>query len=137
MTAIAYRDGVMAGDGRVGDKHGDILSDTDVKVFKTKHYLLGTAGEAQSCQMLIEAVKGGYDPGKLRGINAMRVSKKGAIEIFEGRSWYPLHQTYAAIGVGATVAMAAMDLGFDAVKAVRAACKRNFSCGGKVRKVQW
>lgn len=47
-----------------------------------------------------------------------------------------LRGAYHAIGSGAACALAAMDAGADAVKAVRIACKRDIYSGGRVRSVK-
>jgi hypothetical protein len=136
MTIIAYRDGVMAGDGRMSTKTGDIIFEDDTKVFKAGDYLLGVAGDADACEFLIDSVKKGYAPGKYK-CTAMRVDRAGKIEVYEGSGWFPMFKGYGAIGAGDLPALVAMDAGADAVTACKAAIKRNGRCGGKIRTVKW
>lgn len=137
MTVIVYKDGVMAGDGRLTDKRGVIVGENDTKVFKTADYLVGVAGEADACQILLEATQNGNNPGKLKGTDGLRVSRFNQIEIYEGLCWFRVNNDYAGIGAGADFAMIACDLGFSAVEACRAAMKRHALCGGRIRKVSF
>lgn len=134
MTVIAYRDGVMAGDGRVAlGKTGDIITDTDVKVFRIGEYVFGFAGHGANCLKLKAAMETGNNIA-LKDTYGLRASP-GLIELYEGSDWYPVTESYMAIGIGEVAAMTAMDMGASALEAVKAAFKRNCLCGGKITKV--
>jgi ATP-dependent protease HslVU (ClpYQ) peptidase subunit len=127
----------MAGDGRMtAGKSGVILSDNDIKVFHAGDYLLGVAGDASGSEMLIAATITGHNPGRLKGTIGLRADKKGRLEVYED-SWFSLNEKFASIGSGSDFALAGMDQGMDALKAVRYAIKRNAYCGGRVRSVKF
>lgn len=137
MTVIAYRGGVLAGDGRVCE-HQTIITDTDQKVFKIGDYLFGYAGPTADGEKLKRSLIKNYDPGVLKKTDGIRVSKPGkkyVIELYENGVWWVLGEEYAAIGSGSADANVAMDFGATAVEACRAAIKRNAACGGKIRTV--
>lgn len=136
MTTIAYKDGVIAYDGR--QTRGDsIVSDDAPKcqVVDGVRFLL--AGAVCDEKALIAAYFGtpsavpvecsGYviDGGKL-----MMVGHDDKTGIWK-QELEPSNPD--AIGSGAAYAVAAMDMGASAEEAVRAAMKRDIYTGGKVR----
>lgn len=142
MTVIAYRDGVMAGDGRVTDK-AFIIRDDDRKVFKLKDgSLLGVAGDTVGCTIIKSMLEATIKEKKkslpnipVKNAEALLVDPKGDIWWFN-RGWEKQPDPYAASGSGWQVAMTAMDFGADAVTAAKAACRRTITCGGKITVVK-
>lgn len=138
MTTIAYKDGVIAYDGRQ-TRNSRIVSDTSQKckvVDGVSFFLSGTVCDEQA---LIAAYFGtpssapvecsGYvvDSGKL-----MMVGHDDDTGIWK-QDLDPSNPD--AIGSGAPYALAAMDMGASAAEAVRAAMKRDIYSGGKVTKI--
>jgi hypothetical protein len=142
MTTIAYRDGVMAGDGREtmqNDEHTSWyrLTDKCVKVYKLKDgSLFGGAHGSEDITRLHLALLKTLPPPKLEDIAGLRVDPKGHIWLYEGNIWQRVHAPYYAIGSGAEFALAAMDAGVSAVRAVKIAIGRDLWSGGKVTAVR-
>lgn len=136
MTTIAYKDGVIAYDGRQ-TRNNRIVSDTAQKctvVDGVSFFLSGTVCDEKA---LIAAYFGtpssvpvecsGYvvDSGKL-----MLIGHDDDTGIWR----QDLDKSNPdAIGSGAPYALAAMDMGASAAEAVRAAMKRDIYSGGKIR----
>lgn len=147
MTVIAYRDGVMAADGRVTSKDF-ILRDNDKKVFKLKDgSLLGMAGSVVGCVIIQREVERAVKDGKkakvlslpsinVKNAEALLVGPGGEIWFFSSREWERIPEPYTAIGAGYLVAMTALDYGASAEEACKYVCKRVSSCGGKIRVVK-
>lgn len=136
MTTIAYRDGVMVGDGRLcADTH--ILTDRYVKVRDCGKFIVGLAGNAES----FEAVWKWYQNGckvksKPKGNYETLAYEKstGKLHTYEikGKSCVVLPSDEpAAIGAGADYARVAMGCGKSAVEAVKLAERFNSDTGGE------
>jgi hypothetical protein len=142
MTTIAYRAGVLAGDGREtmqNDEHTSWykLTDKCVKVFKLKDgRLFGGAHGSEDIVRLHQALIKNQPPPKLEDIAGLLVDLRGRVWLYEGNIWQPVKQKYYAIGSGGEFALAAMDAGAGAVEAVRIAIGRDLWSGGKVTYVR-
>lgn len=138
MTTIAYKDGVIAYDGRQ-TRNDRIVSDSAAKckvVDGVSFFLTGTVCDENA---LISAYFGtaspspvecsGYavDAGKL-----MMIGHDDTTGIWK-QDLDPANPD--AMGSGAQYALAAMDMGASAEDAVRAAMKRDIYTGGAVRTV--
>jgi 20S proteasome alpha/beta subunit len=137
MTTIAYRNGVLAADTRETEKD-TIYSDRVRKVHKLRDgSLYAAAGSGEACEMLLQSlIKRTKCPAPL-DVEALHVKPDGSLWVCAGNAWLPMdYEPYYAMGSGATVALAAMDAGADAVKAVRIAIKRNTHTGGRVQHVK-
>jgi ATP-dependent protease HslVU (ClpYQ) peptidase subunit len=134
VTTIAYRDGVMAGDGRttLGDM---VVSDTVTKVSRVKGELLGWSGSVEEAEKIKAAVRKGAEPQEGLDVTALRVNSDGDIFLYEGTMWVKKTAPYYAIGTGAPYALGAMDAGADAAQAALIGSKRDTSSGGKIKKV--
>lgn len=140
MTCVVYRDGVLAGDGRMCC--GDVIeSDSIKKVFKLPDgSLCGGAGEFVNVWYLIRALKQASRKEKVlptgfKGIDAIFVEPSGVVNLYEKGNWFPIDLPYVAIGSGHKVASGALEMGATAEEAVRIATKKVTSCGGRIRKV--
>ncbi len=141
MTTIAYRDGIMAGDGRETmcktDESHMVMTDDCVKVFRLKDgRLFGGSQGSEDIYRLHAALQAGTPPPKLDCINALLVDTKRKMWMYEGHMWQPVPGRYYAVGSGAVFAMAAMDAGATAVEAVRIGIKRDPFSGGRITKVR-
>lgn len=138
MTTIAYRAGVMVGDGRetvIGDGESPvILRDNTVKVVKLPDgSLFGGAHSSEDISRLQKALTSNEPLPELDDIAGLRIDPKGRMWLYEGRVWQPLRGLeYFAIGSGSVFALAAMDAGVSALDAVKIAVKRDPYSGGKV-----
>lgn len=140
MTTIAYRDGVMAGDGReTSIEEGEssfTLSDDCVKIHRLPDgRLFGGSRGSEEIDRLLAALRDGkekWPTPKLEDINAMVVDLKGRIWLYEGNMWIRCKDKYYAVGSGARFAFPAMDAHATAVQAVRIGIKRDPFSGGTV-----
>ncbi len=153
MTVIAYRSGIMACDSCW--TYGDTQIGSALKIRRlSSGALLGEAGDndGRAIVQLLDKVK---DPRKLpsrdaiaathvdfcgllalpRGgvyvISSAKIDLAGWLEHDDDEVGIWLGTTiggYAAVGSGADCALAAMDAGADARKAVEIACRRNIYC---------
>jgi len=137
MTTVAYKDGILAADGRV-TAHDDLVStDEDEKVFKLEDgSLFSAAGDVEDCEDLLEALRNGGDTPELDDIEALWIKPDGSVYRFERKRWSKQRGKYFALGSGAGYALAAMDAGADALKAVKIAIKRDPRSGGEVQYVE-
>lgn len=136
MTTIAYKDGVIAYDGRQ-TRNDRIVSDTAQKCQVVDGVSFFLSGAVCDEKALIAAYFGtpsavpvecsGYavDGGKL-----MMVGHDDKTGLWK-QELDPSNPD--AIGSGSAYALAAMDMGANAVGAVRAAMKRDIYTGGTIR----
>jgi hypothetical protein len=142
MTTIAYRDGVLAGDGREtnqNDEHSSwyMVRDDCVKVFKLKDgSLFGGAHGSEDIERLYISLMKGQPPPKLEDIAGLRIDTKRRIWVYEGNIWQRVKLPFYAVGSGAEFALSAMDAGAGAVKAVKVGINRDLWSGGKITAVR-
>lgn len=141
MTTIAYKDGIIAGDGRV-TADGHITCENLVKIVATKSHLAGVCGAADYAKRFLEWVKGGCNEKAIPktannttgDIEGMVIDSNGNVT-FYGRDMLPLNigkVQFHAIGSGSAYALGAMAAGADAVEAIRIAIKYDAYSGGRV-----
>jgi len=141
MTTIAYRDGILAGDGRVTEieerESSYVLHDNDIKVFKLKDgRLYGGSRSSEDILRLYYSLVNNTPPPKLEDINALLVDTKGKLYLYEGHLWQPLSDLYYAVGSGSRFAFPALDAGATAIEAVKIGIKRDPYSGGKITVVR-
>jgi hypothetical protein len=157
MTIIAWRNGIMASDSCWTYGDTQVVSQGKIKRLSSKA-LLGQAGDndARAIEQLFDRIKDPHKfPSKIElaatkddfmGILAL---PRGGVYIISsgpvdeaGWPWADSQDQredlgiwpattmggYAAVGSGAECALAAMDAGANAVKAVEIACRRNIQC---------
>jgi ATP-dependent protease HslVU (ClpYQ) peptidase subunit len=138
MTTIAYRDGILAADGRVSDGHL-IITDTCKKISRLSDgSLFALAGDDVQELRLIEWLEDGEDglPPQGKDFTAILVDTDGLLHTFAGVGdrFVPWYDTaFAAFGSGADIAYGAMEMGASAESAVRCAMRRNTTTGGEVQ----
>ena len=135
MTTIAYKDGIIAYDGRVtvGTR---IDYDDYQKCIEVKGVKFVLAGCNADASRLIEAFFG----AKMRNVDACALAYDGEtlwlVNHFDVEGLLKtrlMPERPYAIGSGSPYAFAAMDMGCDARQAVKAAMKRDSCTGGKIR----
>lgn len=138
MTTIAYKDGVIAYDGRQ-TRNDRIVSDNAAKcqvVDGVSFFLSGTVCDEKA---LIAAYFGTASPVPVEcsgyavdGGKLMMIGHDDTTGIWK-QDLDPANPD--AMGSGAQYALAAMDMGASAQDAVRAAMKRDIYTGGTIRTV--
>ena len=146
MTTIAFKDGIMAADGKVTIGN-QIITLQDKKIFETNGYIVGTAGNCHSCELFREY---GFTPSDtdLRGQLMEYIESDKEENCFYALVWdkekktlkqysnsiYPLviPEQISAIGSGADFALGAMYAGASADKAVEIASKLDINSGGEI-----
>lgn len=141
MTTIAYREGILAGDGRVSDADGHIWRDNDRKVFKLPDgSLFAGAGAEEGLEILkAHMQKGHYRVmPDLHGadITGLHIRTNGRLYVTEGGIWYEWPDDFIAIGSGKRCALTALRLGFTAVRAVKEGIAGDVNSGGKITVVK-
>lgn len=149
MTTIAYRTGVIAGDGRetyVEEGESSMVARDDcVKVHRLPDgRLFGGSKTSEDINVLHEALLAGikqeppdkWPTPKLDDINAMVIDNDGAIYSYEGLRWEKVTEDYFAVGSGSRYAFPAMDAGATAQMAVEIGVKRDPYSGGKITVLQ-
>jgi len=142
MTTIAYRDGVMAGDGTetsCGDGTHMVLTRNCVKVYRLPNgELFGGSDGTEDIERLYHSLVKGLPAPKLESINGLRVDLKGRIWLYEGNIWQRVGKDtgYYAIGNGAVFAFPLLKAGHSAVEAVKIAKELDVYSGGKLSSVK-
>jgi len=140
MTTIVYKDGVLAGDGRV-TVNDMVVTDKATKVHKIKGgWLYGWCGGVEDAEILKRALRKGLpdqlNNPQLNNITALLIDHAGTIALYEGSIWIVQKEPYYAIGSGSPYALGALDAGADAIAAAKIATARDTNSGGKVRSVR-
>lgn len=141
LTTIAYRDGVMAGDGRETiiseDESPVVARDNCIKVFKLPDgRLFGASRGCEDIERLHQSLLKGLPPPKLDDVNGLLVDHKGRMWLYEGTIWQRIPLAYYGVGSGSIFAVAAMDAGASAVEACKIGAKRDPYSGGKITAVR-
>lgn len=134
MTTIAYKNGTLASDSRV-TKGGTIIADTHRKVHRLRDgSLLAWAGSVQDSEVMLKHLRKSLEVPLLNDIEALMVRPDGSVELFEGSMWVKQKKApHYALGSGDVYALAAMDAGASAKRAVQIAINRDTSSGGRVQ----
>lgn len=137
MTTIAYKDGVIACDGRT-TQGGLICSDNSDKRDTRDGVSFFFAGTVTEHQQAMDIWFRGDDPECKLDFSAFVVDDEGAVWEFscgEGGTWRERVERYghSAIGSGSSHALTAMDCGLSARDAVKMASKRDIYTGGRIR----
>lgn len=136
MTTIAYRDGILAADGRttMGET---IFTDHTKKIIRLSDgALFALCGEVAYVQPMLDALEDDdVDLPEAKGeFTAVVVEKDGKLRVYEGMGgWINVDAPYAAFGSGDEYALGAMDMGASAEEAVRISCGRDLGTGGDIQ----
>jgi hypothetical protein len=145
MTTIAYRAGVLAGDGRetyIEEGESSMVARDDcVKIHRLPDgRLFGGSKTSEDINVLHDALVDGckqeppklWPTPKLDDINAMVIDTDGTIYSYEGVRWEKVEGDYFAVGSGARFAFPALDADATAERAVQIGVKRDPFSGGKI-----
>lgn len=137
MTTIAYRDGVLAADGRV-TMNGLIVTDECRKITRLSDgSLFALCGddvlEPRIIKWLEDCEEGPPPQGK--DFTAILVEVDGSLHVFNGVGDFNLqpYPDFAAFGSGLELAYGAMEVGATAEEAVVAAARRDSRTGGAIQ----
>lgn len=140
MTTIAWDGHTLAADTLICD--GDVKRYGD-KIWRDGPVLIGVSGDlAYGLALRWWYNHHGADPDKfpvpLEGqVGRMLVVIDKQAFLYENAYPMAIQDKYATIGSGRAVAAAVMELGHDAVSAVRMAVKLDIHSGGDVRSLEW
>lgn len=135
MTTIAWRGGVLAADSQVnmgsGARHG--LTN---KIGRTRDgYLWGWSGDAHRKEAFaLWAEKRVADPPAFdhKENCAVLIDPNGTVREWLGDGWFTCEGGFEAWGSGTDFALAAMEMGAHAQRAVEVACKFDVHSGGPI-----
>ena len=136
MTAIAYRDGILAGDSHVAAN--GVTYGFTTKGLKTKdNFLVAAAGSAVDGYKFLKAVKDGeidtLEDLPYENLDAILVypDRKKIIH-YEQKGVLVYEAPFHVLGAGSEMMVGAMEMGAGAEEAVRIACKHVHGCGGPI-----
>lgn len=138
MTAIAYRDGVMAADTL--ESAGGVLTGHTRKIVRTPDgSLVAAAGSATICHAFLEAAVSGsaenFRPD-IKGdhsFSAILIKSSGAMWYFDDFGCCPTKAEFVACGCAHDMLIGAMAHGASASEAVAVAVKYDRRCGGEIQ----
>lgn len=138
ITTIVFKDGILAADG-YGTSGGWIVSTLDKKIYRTVdgRLLAGIGGAANSRKLISWLLKPEAKRAELcpdyKECGVVEVYPDGKIRIYEEGHFFPHPHKVLATGSGRSVAWGALEMGADAVTAVKIAIKYDCDSGGRVR----
>ena len=141
MTTIAYKDGIIAYDSRM-TQGPTIVDDDHEKMAEREGHCFFACGCLADIDMLIDLFFGKtFDLDRDYNVAAFIVTPEGelwqaSIDMEDKTFWKHKRRldNCWAMGSGADHALTAMDMGADAVTAVRMAIRRDTGSGGKIRR---
>lgn len=141
MTTIAYRDGIMAADGKRNDAN-DVKRGEVKKIHLFDDCIVGVSGDVPSITRFLDWVGSGMPQDNMpemvseKGFTATIVDAGGDVEIWQS-DLTPMMQDapFYASGSGYEIAMGAMAAGASAEEAVEIACEYDAHSGGPVQVV--
>ena len=154
MTTIAYRDGIMAAEGKM--TLGDMVIKLDTeKVFWVNNHLVGVCGRARAINTFVTWLQKMTDyhivnqeVGELvdlvppaleddEGYSALVVTPSRQVLMYEGNTPIDMGLNVPmSVGSGSCFALAAMKAGNSAEEAVKVACELDVYSGGEITVVQ-
>lgn len=154
MTTIAYRDGIMAAEGKM--TLGDMVIKLDTeKVFWVNNHLVGVCGRARAINTFVSWLQKQTDyhivnsevgdlvdliPPVLEddeGYTALVVTPSRQVLMYEGNTPIDMGvDVPMSVGSGSCFALASMKTGASAEEAVKVACELDVYSGGEITVVQ-
>lgn len=141
MTIVVWDGRVMAADRQASSSTG-VISRV-LKVHKIEHatrglLLVGAAGAFDDVTAAVEWLRSGARPEKLESVQMLVVDRKRKIwEVEEKLVFMPYLGRRAAVGSARMAAMAVLEMGGSAIRAVEVCSKITDSCGGGVDTVRF
>jgi len=138
MTAIAYKDGIVAWDSRM-TAGNSVITNNWQKHKRVGHVSVWLAGDASALadmeawilnRSFVFPEQASFEALLWDGATMVLVAKDSGqiVDFLE----VPVADVYA-LGSGARYAIGAMDAGCTALEAVKIACNRDTYCGGRLR----
>jgi 20S proteasome alpha/beta subunit len=140
MTTIAYKDGVLASDGKI-TAGGCVTNLTSKKIFRVNSAWIGVCGTVADWGLVVDYLNNNGTPiPPTAEFDCIYMPDKGKAVILEVCKGGILREiAFAppfAIGSGGNFAIGAMAHGASAIEAVKIACKYDVYSGGKVQSVK-
>lgn len=141
MTTIAYKDGIIATDGRMAtDNDGTLISDCYPKVIQRNGVYFFIAGPIAWADNLMSSYLGEAEPNIRVAVNAVVADGDKIFYIGINPEADPpylwkepvLPEIPDSWGSGRDHALTAFDFGVDAVTAIKCAAKRDLYTGGQI-----
>lgn len=135
MTTVAFDGKTLAADTMV--TVGGSATYGAIKIGRAVDgSLIGQCGNMAHAQAFLEWYNGERKmlPSTCDNYTALIIKPDGEVRVYEGNEgmYYIERSPYVAIGSGQDFAQSAMELGFNAVRAVELAIKMDINTGGKV-----
>jgi hypothetical protein len=141
MTVIAYRDGVIAVDSQLTYHETKAPSGFNKLTKLRDGSFIAVSGDLCKAMAFVRRLDAGLDrpsidPAPMEGGGgAARLDlKRNKVIVYEEGGYYELDtKGFYAWGIGAPIAMGAMDMGATAEQAVNAACRISLWCDFPIR----
>ena len=143
MTTIALRDGVIAADSQ--ETHGDGRIAECKNLYSISGTIIGTAGDSYTGLIFVDWFERGARMEDAPDLSHVQSDEDFECIVIENKDTiytinrffqkYPVEMAdgFYALGWGSAYAMAAMEMGADAKKAVQIAVKYDAYTGGKIK----
>ena len=143
MTTIAFRDGIIAADSQETHTNGRITECK--KLFLVDGKIIGTAGDSYTGRIFVDWFERGARMEDVPDLSHVTSDEDFECLVIEDKdNVYTINRFFQkyhvempdgfyAIGWGSSYAMAAMDMGADAKKAVQISAKYDAYTGGKIK----
>ena len=143
MTTIAFKDGIIAADSQ--ETHGDGRISECKKLYSVSGTIIGTAGDSYTGLIFIDSFERGARMEDAPDLSHVKSDEDFECIVIEDKDniytinrffqKYPVKMPdgFYALGWGSSYAMAAMEMGADAKKAVQIAVKYDAYTGGKIK----
>jgi ATP-dependent protease HslVU (ClpYQ) peptidase subunit len=138
MTTVAYKEGILASDGR-STYHDTIECENTQKIFKVENGWIGFAGTLCHFEVLLKHLKDNSvyirDDVDIYAIFVNAKRQVFSIEIYQNSVHYVRVSDVYAVGSGAMYALGAMAAGATAEQAIKIASKYDIGTNNRVKKV--
>lgn len=136
MSTVVYRDGILAADRQItGD---NMILGKVQKVFVAGDHLVGITGAYADAMAFVQWASTNFDPKRKpqteRDVEAVVVRRDGSFHVRSSPLWVeePITTNFYASGSGSHIAIGALAMGADPVKAVQIACEYDIFSGGGI-----
>ena len=143
MTTIAFKDGTIAADSQ--ETHGDGRIAECKKLYSIGGTIIGTAGDSYTGLIFVDWFERGARMEDAPDLSHVQSDEDFECIVIENKDTiytinrffqkYPTEMPdgFYALGLGSSYAMAAMEMGADARKAVQIAAKYDAYTGGRIK----
>jgi hypothetical protein len=142
MTCVAWDGNTIAADGRIyAPSNQIIVTDTFKKILKLKNGgIIGFSGVWYAAEGFRRWLDGEAEAPEIgdTSFHIVYIDSKYRVWEYDNTTKIAIETSkIGAIGSGTPNALTTLDLGLDAVTAVKMAIKRDPMCGGKIRSIRY